>query len=65
MFGNVGNVIAFRLGAKDAGILAREFALVFSAEDLMNLPHHHIYVRMMIDGKPARPFSARVLDPVV
>lgn len=64
VFGNVGNVIAFRAGAKDAGILAREFEPVFSAEDLMNLPHYHIYVRMMIDGKPARPFSARVLDPV-
>jgi hypothetical protein len=64
VFGNVGNVIAFRVGAKDAAVVAREFAPVFSAEDLMNLPHHHIYVRMMIDGRPAKPFSARVLDPV-
>lgn len=64
VFGNVGNVIAFRVGAKDAGILTREFAPVFSAEDLMNLPHHHIYVRMMLDGRPAKPFSAKVLDPV-
>ena len=63
VLGNVGNLITFRVGAKDAGMLAREFASVFSADDLMNLPHYHIYVRMMIDGKPARPFSAKVLDP--
>lgn len=53
----------FRVGAKDANILAREFVPIFSAEDLMSLPHYHIYVRMVIDGKPAKPFSARVLEP--
>ncbi len=62
VLGNVGNLIVFRVGAKDAVILAREFAPVFSSEDLMNLPHYHIYVRMMIDGKPAKPFSAQVLE---
>lgn len=62
VFGNVGNVITFRVGAKDAAMLAREFAPYFSSDDLINLPHYHVYVRMMIDGKPARPFSARALD---
>jgi hypothetical protein len=35
---------------------------VFSGEDLMDLPYYHAYIRMMIGGKPAKPFSARVLD---
>lgn len=61
VLGNVGNLVVFRVGAKDAAILAREFEPVFSAGALMNLPHHHIYVRMMIDGKPTKPFSAKVL----
>ena len=65
VLGNVGNLVTFRVGAKDAPFLAREFAPVFSSDDLMNLPHYHIYVRMTIDGKPAKPFSARVLDPSV
>ncbi len=65
VLGNVGNLVTFRVGAKDAPFLAREFAPVFSSDDLMNLPHYHVYVRMMIDGKPAKPFSARVLDPSV
>ncbi len=51
-----------RVGAKDAAVLAREFAPYFSSDDLMNLPHYHVYIRMVIDGKPAKPFSARVLD---
>lgn len=62
VLGNVGNLVTFRVGAKDAAMLAREFAPTFSSDDLMNLPHYHVYVRMTIDGKPAKPFSARVLD---
>lgn len=62
VFGNVGNMVVFRVGAKDAAILERELAPVFSREDLLQLPFYHAYVRMMIDGKPAKPFSARILD---
>jgi hypothetical protein len=61
--GNVGNLIVFRLSAKDAGVLAREFDAVFSREDILSLPYYHAYIRMMIDGKPSRPFSARMLEP--
>jgi type IV secretory pathway VirB4 component len=62
VLGNVGNLVILRCGARDAAILARELAPVFSAEDLLNLPYYHAYIRMMIDGKPAKPFSARILD---
>ena len=62
VLGNVGNVVTFRVGAKDASVLGREFAPVFAAEDLISLPHYHVYIRMMVDGKPTKPFSARVLQ---
>jgi hypothetical protein len=62
VLGNVGNLVVFRVGAQDAAVLGRELAPVFSGEDLIDLPYYHAYVRMMIDGKPAKPFSARVLD---
>jgi hypothetical protein len=62
VLGNVGNLVVFRVGVKDAALLEKEFAPVFSAADLIDLPYYHAYVRMMIDGKPARPFSARILD---
>jgi hypothetical protein len=62
VLGNVANLIVFRVGAKDASMLGRELAPVFSAEDLLDLPYYHAYVRMMIDGKPAKPFSVKILD---
>lgn len=62
VLGNVGNLVVFRVGAQDVEVLGRELAPVFSAEDLMDLPYYHAYIRMMIDGKPAKPFSARILE---
>jgi len=63
VFGNVGTIIAFRVGADDAEYLEKEFAPEFTAEDLVNLPKYHIYLKLMIDGVPGRPFSARTLPP--
>lgn len=63
VLGNVGNLVVFRVGAKDATILEREFIPTFNRDDLISLPYHHVYVRMMVDGKPAMPFSAKILNP--
>lgn len=61
VLGNVGTLIAFRLGPEDAGLIAREFAPAFEAQDLVNLPNAHIYLKLMIDGAPSKPFSATTL----
>ena len=58
IFGNVGTIISFRVGADDAKYLAREFAPVFDEMDFVNLPNYDIYLRLMIDGVTSRPFSA-------
>jgi hypothetical protein len=63
VLGNVGTLITFRVGPHDAALLAKEFGERFEAIDLMNLPNHHIYLRMMIDGAPSRPFSATTILP--
>lgn len=63
VLGNAGTLITFRVGPEDARMLAREFQPVFSGEDLVNLPNHHIYLKLMIDGAPSQPFSARALSP--
>jgi hypothetical protein len=55
--GNVGTLIAFRVGQADAQVLAREFAPEFSVLDLVGLPNHSIYVKLMVDGVISRPFS--------
>jgi type IV secretory pathway TraG/TraD family ATPase VirD4 len=58
IFGNVGTLIAFRVGAEDAELIAQEFYPDFSMADLMRLPNHHIYLKLMIDGTVSAPFSA-------
>jgi hypothetical protein len=61
ILGNVGTLIAFRVGVRDAKILADEFFPEFSIEDLVSLPRYHVYLRLMIDGVASRGFSAVTL----
>jgi hypothetical protein len=62
VLGNAGTILSFRVGAEDAGFLAREFQPVFSELDLINLPNRSLYLRLMIDGAPSKPFSATTLE---
>jgi len=63
VFGNVGTIVAFRVGAEDAEYLEKEFAPEFIADDLVNLAKYNIYLKLMIDGIAGRPFSAETLAP--
>jgi hypothetical protein len=63
IFGNVGTTISFRVGVDDAAVMANEFYPMFEKGDLIGLPNHHIYLKMMIDGMTCRPFSAITLPP--
>ncbi len=65
VFGNVGTLAVFRVGAEDAEFLEREFTPEFTAEDLVNLPKYNIYLKLMIDGISSHPFSAETLAPPV
>ena len=64
VFGNVGTMIIFRVGADDADFLEKEFEPEFTAQDLVNLPNYNIYLKLMIDGVTSRPFSAITLPPI-
>ncbi|MDP2641673.1 MAG: type IV secretion system DNA-binding domain-containing protein [bacterium] len=64
VFGNVGTMITFRVGAYDAEILEKEFAPTFTAEDLVNLGLRQIYLKLMIDSVSSQPFSATTLPPI-
>ena len=61
ILGNVGTLTSFRLGLFDAEILENEFKPEISAVDLISLPNYHIYLKVMIDGKVSRPFSAETV----
>jgi energy-coupling factor transporter ATP-binding protein EcfA2 len=64
VFGNVGTMIAFRVGATDAEVLEKEFTPAFTLEDLVNLGFAQIYLKLMIDGLTSAPFSATTIPPI-
>lgn len=64
IFGNVGTIIAFRVGAVDAEFLEKEFLPEFNIDDLVNLDKYNIYLKLMIDGAASKAFSAITLAPI-
>lgn len=63
VFGNVGTMIMFRVGAADAEFLEKEFEPEFTIQDMVGLPNAHIYLKLMVNGVTSRPFSATTLPP--
>lgn len=63
IFGNVGSLVMFRVGAQDAEFLETEFDPIFTPNDLVNLPKYNIILKLMINGVASEPFSAVTLSP--
>ncbi|MBI5404776.1 MAG: type IV secretion system DNA-binding domain-containing protein [Candidatus Kerfeldbacteria bacterium] len=63
VLGNVGTMIAFRIGVEDADILAKQFAPVFNAFDLVNIDRYQAYVRLLIDNTASKPFNMSTFPP--
>jgi Type IV secretion-system coupling protein DNA-binding domain len=63
ILGNIGTIISFRVGAVDAPYLVKEFQEEFETEDLVQLANYHVYLKLMIDGTPSKPFSAATEEP--
>jgi Type IV secretion-system coupling protein DNA-binding domain len=61
VLGNIGTIICFRLGQVDARYMAQEFHPVFESRDFTHLENFHIYLRMMINGRVCKPFSAKTI----
>lgn len=61
VFGNVGTIVSFRVGAEDSEFLEREFMPTFVANDLVNLAKYQVYIKLMIDGVASDPFSAETM----
>lgn len=58
---NVGTLIVFRVGPTDAKVLLPILGADLKADDLLRLPNHHAYVRILVDGAPVQAFSAETL----
>jgi len=63
VFGNVGTIVTFRVGAADAEFLEKEFMPIFTENDLVNIPKHTVILKLMINGVASDPFTAETLPP--
>lgn len=64
VFGNVGSIISFRVGADDAVTLAEEYTPIFNVRDIINLGVREFYLKMSINGELSEAFSGKTLDMV-
>lgn len=62
VFGNVGSMISFRVGAEDATVLAEEYAPIFKERDIINLGVREFYTKMSVKGEIREAFSGRTMD---
>ena len=64
VLGNVGTVIAGRIGVTDAEMLEKVFAPTFKADDLHKQPNYHAITTVMMYGMPTAPFTMNLLPPM-
>jgi Type IV secretion-system coupling protein DNA-binding domain len=65
VFGNVGTMMCFAIGAEDAIKMEQEFEPIFSAQNLVNLSKHQLALKLGIQGKPSSPFLAQTMGPIL
>jgi len=63
VFGNIGTMMCFKIGAQDAEHMAKEMAPVFSDQDLINIDKYKAVMKLSIDTEPSRPFSVVPVNP--
>jgi type IV secretory pathway TraG/TraD family ATPase VirD4 len=59
IFGNVGSMLTFRIGAEDAEFVEKQYAPIFSAHDLANIDNLNAYFRPLINGMTTSPFNIK------
>ncbi len=65
VFGNVGNMVGFRVGPEDAEFMAKQFAPAFDKDDIINTPNHYAAARLISRGAVTPPFSLKEIMPPI
>lgn len=63
VFGNVGSMAVFRVGAEDAEYLEKQYSPVFTAKDIMNIDNYNAYLKILVNGRPVKPFNIQTVQP--
>ncbi len=64
VFGNMGTIVAFRIGQNDVESLGRYFQPTFDGDDLLRVPNYNSIIRTLVGGVPTQPFSMSALPPL-
>lgn len=64
VFGNMGTIVAFRIGQVDVEALSRYFQPTFDGSDLVRIPNYNTVIRTLVGGVPTQPFSMSILPPL-
>ncbi len=63
VFGNVGSICVFRVGAEDAEFLEKQFAPIFSVNDLVNVDNCNLFAKILINNELSKPFNMKTYPP--
>ena len=63
IFGNVGTMLSFLIGAQDSTYMAKEFKERFKEEDLLALGNYQAIIKIAIDSITQSPFLCFTLPP--
>ena len=63
VFGNVGSLAIFRVGSEDAEFLAKQLEPVFTESDIINLDNRNAYLKLLVQGRPVKPFNIETMAP--
>ena len=63
VFGNVGSLAAYRVGPEDADFLEKQFAPIFTAQDLINVDNYHYFARLLLNNVSTAPFNMKAPLP--
>lgn len=63
VFGNVGSMVAFRVGPEDAEFLEKQFEPVFTANDLVNVDNYNCFARILVNNVLTKPFNMTTFPP--
>jgi hypothetical protein len=64
VLGNVGTILAFRIGNTDAEVLQKEFANTFIAQQFVDLERFNVFVKILENGTNREPFKGVTVQPV-
>lgn len=61
VFGNVGTMMSFKIGAEDAEYMAKEYAPLLTEQDVIGIANYKAYIKLNIKNSTTRPFSLETI----